>query len=127
MKISKKSILKAGLLLLFLLVHSGLFAGEIVIVKDNTVGPIQPHPQSAEYYPVSAYEDGIDLSVFFDWAVGDATITIQDANGVTVYQAVINTNVQTTVVIPIDNWNSGEYTIRISYGTTRLIGEFEVI
>lgn len=127
MKISKTSFLKGSLLLLFLLVHSGVFAGEVVIRNDETKDPIQPHPTSVEYYPVSAYEDGIDLSVFFEWAVGDATINIKDASGVTVYQAVINTNVQTTVVIPIDTWNSGEYTIRISYGTTRLIGEFEVI
>jgi Flp pilus assembly secretin CpaC len=77
-------------------------------------------------YPVSASEDNSELAVYFEEAVGDATITVYDASNQVVYQEVIDTDSQSAAIIDISAWSSGDYTLTISYGTTNLIGEFTI-
>ena len=73
---------------------------------------------------VSADINETELSVYFDSPVGTATITVYDVNNQVVDQQIVNTNSISEVVIPTDVWDSGDYSVEISYGTTTLVGSF---
>ena len=126
MKIS--NFLKRSLFIAFsVLSVSNLFAGDITIRKGDPIDPIPPQPQSLTLnIPVTATEDNSELAVYFEEAVGDATITVYDASSQVVYQDVIDTDSQSAAIIDISTWSSGDYTLTISYGTTNLIGEFTI-
>jgi len=128
MKISKSLFLKCVFFLSFIVSNAGLFASEVIIRKDDPVKTIPPQPNRVETeLPVTAYEDGVDLFIYFEYPVGNATITIEDENQQIVYQCVVDTYTSDTAIIPIEYWDAGLYTIHISYGTTNLIGEFNVL
>ena len=106
---------------------TNLFAEDITIRKTDPKDPIPPQPESfSQLIPVTATEDNSELAVYFEEAVGDATITVYDASNQVVYQDVIDTDSQSAAIIDISTWSSGVYTITISYGTTNLIGEFTI-
>ncbi len=127
MKISKSFFLKCFLILSFIVSNAGLFASEVIIRKDDPKDPIPPQPNRVETeIPVTGYEDGVDLFIYFEYPVGNATITIEDENQQVVYQCVVDTYTSDTAIIPIEYWDAGFYTVHISYGTTNLNGEFSV-
>lgn len=106
---------------------SGIYAGDIVL-KDKGTPPL-PDPGTNRLvteFPVTATEDNSDLAVYFEEALGDATITVYNVSEQVVYQTVINSNSQSAATIDISAWSSGDYTITINYGTTNLIGEFTI-
>jgi hypothetical protein len=125
MKITNSSILKIGLVISFVLTAQWGFARDIVIQKDDTPppSPIQPNSMSLSI-PVSATIDATDLTVYFDWAVGDAVVAVYDANNQVVVAQAVNTDTTLQVSLPCSGWASGNYTVRVSYGTTHLMGEF---
>ncbi len=88
--------------------------------------PPQPNPRSLTLCPASATISETDLAVYFDWSVGNATITVYDEANNMVDQIVVDTNSTAEVYIDNTTWNSGNYTIKISYGTTHLIGYFQI-
>ncbi len=101
-----------------------LFAGEITIKKgDDPTNPTQPNSMTA-IYPVTATEDNETMAVYFEEAVGDATLRVYNASNQVVYQTVIDTDSQSAATIDISAWSSGDYTLTINYGTTNLFGEF---
>ncbi len=119
------NFIKRSLFIVFsILAVSCLYAGEIVITKGD---PIPPEPQldSFEMIPVSATEDNDELAVYFDEVVGDAIITVYDANNQLVFQDVIDTDSQSAAFFDISTCSSGDYTLTISYGTN-LTGEFTI-
>ena len=79
---------------------------------------------SVSSIPVSAELNDTELSVYFDAFVGNAVITIYDADNNIVSQEVVDTYSTSEVFIPTDTWTSGNYTIKITYGTTILLGSF---
>lgn len=105
---------------------SNLFAGDITIRKDDDPKPPIGTNSVTLTYPVTATEDNSELAVYFEEAVGDATITVYDASSQVVYQEVIDTDSQSAAFIDISTWSSGDYTLTISYNTTNLIGEFTI-
>lgn len=98
---------------------------EIYIFKDPD--PPGPRPLSLTLIPVSASVDETDLAIYFDWSVGFATITVYNASNQIVDQVVVNTNVNSEVFMPIDLWDNGAYTMKITYGTTTLRGNFNIL
>jgi len=67
-----------------------------------------------------------DLYLNFTNTVDIATIVITDNNGAIVQQESIDTNVTTEIYIPINEFEIGDYTITISYGSITLAGTFRI-
>ncbi len=77
-------------------------------------------------YPVSADIINGELGIFFDYPVGTAYLTVTDVNGNIVAFETVDTYTASELYIPIEDLVSGHYTLRVSYGTTKLIGEFQL-
>ena len=119
----KRSIVFSFLLALL---TSSIFASttEISLFKD----PILPGPKplSITFIPVSANISETELSVYFDMPVGNATITVYDANDNVVAFETVDTSSTSEIFIATEAWASGNYTIKVMYGTTTLSGIFLV-
>jgi len=76
--------------------------------------------------PVTADVVGSELIVDFSTSVGTAYVSVVDANGSVVYQTVVDTYSTPEVVIPVDGLSSGKYSLKISYGSTNLTGDFKL-
>ena len=76
--------------------------------------------------PVSAFIDDTALSVFFNSAIGNATITITDSYGTVVEQITVDTYMESEIYLPTIDWDADEYNISISYSNTTLSGVFQV-
>jgi len=111
--------------LMVLLFSIGAKATDIPIFKDPLPGGTVPQSLTL-IYPVSATIDETDLAVYFDWSVDTATITVYDASNQIVDQEVVNTNTTIEIFIPVVFWGSGAYTLKVTYGTTNLIGYFDI-
>lgn len=78
------------------------------------------------FIPVTADVVGTELIVDFTTSVGTAYVSVVDANGSVVYQTVVDTYSTPEVVIPIDGLSSGKYSLKISYSSTNLTGDFQL-
>jgi len=114
-----------SLMLLLFVVGAKAGTTEIDLSKGQKQPP-GPAPASLSYNPVSATVSETELAVYFDWSVGDANITVYDSSNNVVYQDVVDTDSTSEVYVPVTSWASGDYTITISYGTTNLIGYFQI-
>ena len=82
--------------------------------------------QTISTSPVSAFIDDTALSVFFNSAIGNATITITDSYGTVVEQITVDTYMESEIYLPTIDWDAAEYNISISYSNTTLSGVFQV-
>jgi len=130
MRISKSMLSKICIVAGFMLCTQFSFAAtEIIIRKDDQSPPPQLMPNriiTETDIPVTATVDNSNLAVYFEWAVGEATITVYDENRNVVYQGVANTDCDPDAFIPSDYWSAGNYAITIQYGITNLKGDFTV-
>jgi len=117
----KRSIVFSFLLVLL---TSSVFATTTAISLITNPTLPGPKPLSLTFLPVSATISETTLSVCFDFPVGNATITVYDASNNVVSQETVETYSTTEVFITTDAWASGNYTIKVSYGTTTLSGIF---
>ncbi len=77
--------------------------------------------------PVSASVENDELVVVFDLSVGTALITVtESATGNVVYYSTLDTSASPESYIPMDMWESGNYTIKIEYGRVKLQGRFNL-
>ncbi len=119
-----------SLLLFFLLAASQFVFADFPLRRDDsdpgtvTLGTLRAPARAKTVIPVTMDVENGELAIFFKYSVGTAYITIEDANGVVVATDVLDTTVSTEFYIPLDELESGNYTLRVSYGTTKLIGEF---
>jgi len=67
-----------------------------------------------------------ELAVYFDWMVGNATITVYDVSNQIVYRETVDTNLSTEVYIPVDDLDSGTYKLTVTYGKTTQRGYFQL-
>ncbi len=74
----------------------------------------------------SASLDGAELGVFFNKSVGVAQVTIVDETGNVVYQEVIDTANSKETYIEVGGFDSGSYTLQVTYGSTELVGTFQL-
>jgi hypothetical protein len=75
---------------------------------------------------VSADLTNSEITLDFTSPVGTAYVSIVDQSGNVVYQTVVDTYSTSEVVIPVDGLSTGTYSLKISYGTTHLIGNFQL-
>lgn len=128
-KINLRNFAVSTFLLLF--VTSNLFSIDFPLKRDD-LGPgsvglsIGQRGVSSRVatIPVSISVEANELGVYFDYTVGGAYINVQDANGVTVLSTVVDTTNSLEFYFPVDELESGSYTFRVKYGSTRLIGVF---
>jgi len=127
MKVSKLMFSKICIIGGFIFMTQFSFATDIIIRKDDvpTTPPTQPNGMTM-LIPVSATIDATELAIYFEESVGDATITVYDASSNVVYQEVVDTDASLEVIISTSTWLSGDYTLTITYGTTNLIGDFQI-
>jgi hypothetical protein len=104
----------------------GLFAIPTQIDMTKLPEIKQPTPLSFTFIPVSASISETSLSVYFERLVGNAVITVYDANNTIVSQDTVDTYSTSELFISTDSWISGNYTLKITYGTTILSGTFAV-
>ncbi|MEI8204916.1 MAG: DUF3244 domain-containing protein [Bacteroidota bacterium] len=129
MRISKSMLSKTCVIAGLLLVSQFSFATDIIIRKDDQSPPPQPMPNRTSVdsdIALTATVDNSNLAVYFNCAVGEATIIVYDENQNVVYQTVAETDSILNFFIPLDCWSTGDYTITISYGTINLIGDFQL-
>ncbi|ADQ80041.1 hypothetical protein Palpr_1902 [Paludibacter propionicigenes WB4] len=111
-------------LLFCVLSFQSALAVEVPLKKGET-GPATMS-KSTSILPVSVSLDDTTLGVFFSKPVGIAQITIEDESGNVIYQDVVNTNSSLESYIETGGFDSGNYTLKVSYGTTTLIGSFQL-
>lgn len=130
-----KKIKFSGFAVLFLFVLASQFVkGDIIIRKDETgtgtLGPAKAQTftsiSSTINIPVTADIVGSELIVDFTTTVGTAYVSVVDNSGNVVYQTVVDAFSTSEVAIPVDGMRSGKYSLKISYGSTRLIGDFRL-
>jgi hypothetical protein len=114
--------------------------GDIIIRRDDPTGgqPTAPamapmskakslsSTSSSTYIPVTADIINSELIVNFSSIVGTATVSVVDVNGFVVSQTIVDTFTTSEVIIPVDGLSSGMYSLKISYGTTKLTGNFQL-
>ena len=124
MKKINSSLFGIFMLLFCIMSVQSVFAVEVPLKKDN---PAQGSmSKSTTTLPVSVSINDTDLGIVFSKSVGVANITIEDQNGNVVYQDVLDTNSTRTTSIETGGFDSGNYTVNISYSTTILIGDFQL-
>lgn len=69
-----------------------------------------------------ASDDAIYIG--FNEDLGNVNISIYNGTGNLVYSTVVNTSVQSVVLIPFQNFTSGTYTIELSNATGYVEGDF---
>lgn len=134
MKISKTMLSKVLLATGFILCSQLSFAGDttpILLPGDKTPPPPPPTGFSmiasasvSVATSASATISDTELAVYFDYAVGNAIITVYDTLGDVVYQESVDTYTTSEVYIPVDSWDSGIYTLTVKYGITTQRGSF---
>ena len=115
-------------------------SGQIIIRRDDPTGgtptvngmsslsktKTSSSISSSSYIPVTANVVGTELIVDFTSTVGTAYVSVVDHSGNVVYQTVVDTFSTSEVIIPVDELSSGKYSLKISYGTTKLTGDFQL-
>ena len=119
----KKPILV--LMLVFLSVFTVTNALNIPIEKN--VPPTSTTRQRAPMLiPVVVDLSGMELYLNFTNPIGIANITVTNSNGIIVHQESIDTNSTNQLYIPVDDLETGNYTISITYGSISLSGLFTI-
>lgn len=123
-----KSLCKVCLIAGFILSSQLSFATDILIRKDNTPPPtpVQPHALTVNLYPVTAEINSTNLTVSFETTVGSATVAVYDATDQLITYQTVDTGTTAVVNLSLNGQNAGDYVVRISYGTTHLIGDFQI-
>lgn len=137
MKVSKSLIFRICMLAVFLVSVQLGFAGNsttVPIPPDTSVPPPIGGPSRPtlidETTPLevdsaaSATISDVELAVYFDHSVGDATITVYDSYDNVVYEEVVDTETVFDAYVPVDGWAADEYMITVTYGITTQRGHF---
>ena len=129
MKISKSWIYKIFLIagLIFSVQFSFATDTPVLLPPDGTPKdpPAQPHGLTMKP-SATATINATELAVYFDYSVGDATITVNDADNNVVVQEAVDTDSTTEVSIPVSNRPAGDYMITVTYGNTTQRGYFSI-
>jgi len=117
----KKSFLFC--LLFFFSALTNIHAVDIPLGKS--IPPTTPtRPRAPMLIPVTVDLSNTNLYLNFTCEVGIVSIIITNSNGSMMYQELANTNSIYELYIPVDSWETGDYTIEITYGSITLVGIF---
>ena len=128
-KISRSLIFKLCLIAGLMLSAQFSFASDpepILIPPDGTADDGKVKPAGLVAVSASATISDSELSVYFEYSVGDATITVYDAFNNVVCQETVDTNATSATSISVSNWSSGDYKITVTYGNTTQRGYFSI-
>lgn len=127
MKISKSWIFRICLIAGLFLSAQVSFATDATVLLPPDGGqktpPSVPDAMTMES-SASATISELDLMVYFDYSVGDATITVYDASNNVVVQETVDSTSATS--ISVSNWATGDYMITVTYGSTTQRGYFSI-
>ena len=90
---------------------------------NATKGTYQMAPVSIA---LDVTQNDADVTLNFLYPVGATQVTVENENGEVVYMETVDTFTTLDAAIDTQNLNGGVYTLKISYGSTNLIGEFEL-
>jgi len=106
-----------------------VFAVDVPLKNGETGAGTMPSMLSrskSTITPVAVSLDDTELGIFFNKSGGDAQVTIVDETGNVVYQEVIDSNSTTETYIEVGGFDSGNYSLQITYGSTKLLGTFQL-
>jgi len=102
-----------------------IYAGQVllrpdgpIITDNNTRAPVR--------IALDVAQNETDITLNFLYPAGVAQVTLENENGDVVYQEAVNTYSTLDAAIDTQNLDGGVYTLKISYGSTNLVGEFEL-
>ena len=97
------------------------------LMSTSSVSTSSMSVSTSSFNTVSASVENDELVVVFDLSVGTALITVtESATGNVVYYSTLDTSASPESYIPMDMWESGNYTIKIEYGRVKLQGRFNL-
>jgi hypothetical protein len=114
------------LLLLFTLSIQSVSAGDVLIKKDDDYNIPDNNTRAPVRIALTASQNENDVTLNFLYPVGTTQITVENENGDVVYQQAVDTYTTLDAYIDTQNFEGGIYTLKISYGSTNLVGEFEL-
>ena len=115
------------MLLLCSLPIQTILAGDVPLKADDGLSTFDPHaPKAPVSIALDVTQNETDVTLSFLYPVGDALITVENENGEVVYQETVDTFTTLDAYIDTQNFDGGVYTLKISYGSTDLVGEFEL-
>jgi len=127
MKKINSSLSGVFMLLVCLFSVQTVFAVDVPLKKDNPgPGTMMLSRSVSTVIPALVTLNDAELGIFFSKSVGVAQIVIEDETGAVVYQEAIDTSLTFESIIDTSCWDSGNYTVTISYGTTNLTGTFQL-
>ena len=131
MKTTNLKIFGTMILLSFSFPIQNVFAGNPVKPEEPGSGtgsnsPLTTTLQIEFVAPVTYDILGDNLAVSFNSPIGTATVTIEDQYGNIIYQSVIDTNTESGLLIPIEDLETGNYTLSVSSESTNFIGAFQL-
>ena len=97
----------------------GSYMTSMSLSRSTSVASFSIAPVSVDLYDT-------ELVVDFSKSVGLVTVTVVDQYGSVAYQETINTRFTLGSSVETGGWDSGRYTIYISYGTTKYNGSFQL-
>ncbi|MBP1677046.1 MAG: hypothetical protein H6Q20_1605 [Bacteroidetes bacterium] len=124
-------LVKHLLVIVSLLFVSSAFGEEVKVPlkpdssKAGDIGPGTPIRTNV-LIPLSVAINDYELALFFDSNVGLVTVSVYDEDDNIEYSEVINTNTESEFYLDLSDLASGTHTLKISYGSVRLVGEFEL-
>ena len=128
MKILNSILLKICLIAVLIFSSQLSFADDIPILLPPDGTTPQPRQPNLPYIipSASATISDTELAVYFEWSVGDATITVYDSDNNVVYQETVDTDTNYEVYIPVDVWLTGDYMITVTYSSLTQRGYFSL-
>ena len=102
-----------------------IYAGEVLLRPDTPVVG-ENKPNAPVRIALDVIQNETDVTLNFLYPVGVAQVTVENENGGVVYQEAVDTNSSLDALIDTQNLDGGVYTLKISYGSTNLAGEFEL-
>lgn len=127
MKKLNLSLFSILMLLFYSLSSQTVWAGDVPLKADDGLSSFDPHTTRA---PVSialdVTQNETDVTLNFLYPVGAAQVSIENENGEVVYQGAVDTFTTLDSSVDTQNLDGGIYILKISYGSTDLVGEFEL-
>ena len=119
-------ILGASLMTLFCILSTqSIYAGQVLLRPDSEWIP-STAPRAPVRIALDVTQNDTDVTLSFLYAVGVAQITVENESGDVVYQTAVDTYSTLDAIIDTQILDGGVYTLKISYGSTDLAGEFEL-
>lgn len=115
------------MLLLLNLPFQLVSAKDVLLRPDDVPANIPSNETKAPVrIALDVAQNETDVTLNFLYPVDAAQVTVENENGEVVYMETVDTLTTLDAAIDTQNFDGGVYTLKISYGSTDLIGEFEL-